>query len=347
MSMQNELLHEKPRRSNTSPEYQEVRQHFSELASTNVADKEIVSTIERIRGTNLAKPFEQLQLILDGHLVRSGVNEIRLVGDLLFLHLPSVKWPVRSDESTAGYSSFGIIFLDDRVLRQTAKKMGLNLRMFMLHVLLHEIGHAVADFRMEQLGADPVRFKFRMGVGQIITSHRGTKTTRSADGLAQESEAIYSVHLLEFLDELINDDFTETVSREFASASGFATRAEVDTFYKQWRSFRQKNPLYAHTGRLKSILVTRIAKHAGIDDPKRVQNALWRAALEGFDAFHVVETGDGTKKRLLDEVTGSGFVERLSQLNSLESLDQLLRDYHLESFFQRTAVWLKRKGWLA
>jgi hypothetical protein len=330
-------------RTYDSPKFVEFREKYSELSKKHTPDPHISSVIDFMRGTDPEKkPFEALQQICDRHLARSGVSEIRRISDLLFLQLSNEDYATLPlewiSESEMASVSAGMICVNDGNVMKGLQHTNFP-RLYLLHNLVHEIGHSLGDKRSERYVSDPRKTRTRDGVSQVVKE--------PVSPLGSEFEVFRTSHFFYFLNEAINDDWTEHVVREYALATGFATSGEINTFYAEYRSLRYRSGrerYYAATNRFIDVLVQKVAQEAGIDDPKKVRSALWRAGLEGLDFFTGAD--EESEFSMLDEAIKPGFTDALSKMTGSQSLDKILRKYKLERFFKQLAVRLQRRGWL-
>lgn len=327
-------------RTYDSPTYVEFRDEYKRLSQKHTPDSSISSVIDFMRGPDPKKPFETLQQICDRHLGRSGVSEIRRISDILFLQLASDDYatlPIEFESAMASISAGAICINDEKFSGELLRSA--FPRLYTLHSLVHEIGHLLGDERAWRYISDPRKIRTRSGVSQHVKE--------PVNPLSNEFERFRSSRFFYFLNEAINDDWTEHVVREYALATGFATLREIDAFYTEHRRLRYRSGrerYYAETNRLIDILTQKIAQDAGIDDPKKVRFALWRAGLEGLDFFAGAEEDGETP--ILDDVVKPGFTDALSNVMSGPGLDRVLKKYKLEGFFKRLTIQLQRRGWL-
>jgi hypothetical protein len=153
---------------------------------------------------------------------------------------------------------------------------------------------------------------------------------KNEDGEYEEkADSELKTRLLAFFDDGLNDEFAEEVARDFAQATGFASKKELDAFYK---AYQRGGRIYDDTRRAIRAIVREIATYVGVPEDV-VRQGLRQSLLASFD---FVSTGqDEDTGSVLNDVLGDGFTQDLAHIHGKQSLVSFLKKYKLESFFER------------
>lgn len=306
------------------------RSRILELSKHFDGDPAIKGLIDEIKGPD--GDFELLQGVFDTYLEKSGVTERRLLRNLLVVELNSEQW-ARECPQNLGADMIASVFdgymlINSTRLRSDLERYGKDFsRVNMLHVFIHEIGHLISESHHAQ-------YKNRSdGVTELRVSGVSQTLTRTADtSLSPEKKpaTFEFVRAFDFLNEALNDDLAEEVTREYASATGFADTKQLEKYYTHVISSELK---YAATRNFLAVLSNKIGEELGVD-ASVVKGAFRRAYLEGYNFLRDIDTDEGTP---LDVLLGKDFTRDLAEIdsNSSSSVKLFLAKYKIDPILER------------
>src|SRR5262249_20202977 len=118
-----------------------------------------------------------------------------------------------------------VILLNDKILQERRDELGGSVwKVYIANQLIHEFGHVAAlsgEFEERETPTKLLTVR-RDGVKQYVFEQ---------DINNLEGGVNYSV-FLDWMNEAINDEWTEEITREFCKATGFASESDVNSYFK-------------------------------------------------------------------------------------------------------------------
>lgn len=282
-----------------------LRKAVEQFRNIPPIDREIEERLSEIRGSN--GQFSILQDICNAHLENAQSDIYRLLRQLDIVQVPRSLFGKETGAPTGQMSihpGTGVILVNSEQIRNENRG---EIQMPILHYLCHEIVHGLSP---EWIYA---------AEGRDIMKVQGVAVQNIP---RVEKEGGPTVRMNYTLNEMLIDELAETIAREFAERTGYASKKAVDAYYVSMRSTHED---YRNMRHLYDAMVKKVVQNK-LCSPEAARRLLTHVLLiSGHPQMPM-----GGDKRLFDFVSDTdAFYDDLAFL-APDNINEFIRK-HLEN----------------